>query len=393
MHLAVGIASAPGGSGATDPGTGGGLAASRDPGASPGAGAAGRSGVPQAHAHHAGGIAGGTTGAWYRIQSIVEGSRGGSADADYALVLPAVLNAAAHRRSFIAGWLSRGGGAPLELVTNAGLFPVPGATPAGAGRHSGRGQVAAGDRGSGRPDDGTLPGPDSLVVPDPAVVPDDRQGPIELLFPWGARGTEIPGGLLGDLDRLVWAPCALRLAPPLRAQDAHGPDGAGTGHPAAGAIGGRAFYGGPAAGSAYPGQGMSGATLFETALTTLMGRPFGWLVVADPGDSIEAEIVELRTRLTVLRRYEEERARFEAERAQRRLAELDAYREAGLWNVRVLAGAADLSSHPYRLRIAGGAMELADALAARISDPADGAQVPHAVTAGTLAALTGLPRL
>src|SRR5579875_2745638 len=369
MHLAVGIASAPGGSGATDPGTGGGLAASRDPGASPGAGAAGRSGVPQAHAHHAGGIAGGTTGAWYRIQSIVEGSRGGSADADYALVLPAVLNAAAHRRSFIAGWLSRGGGAPLELVTNAGPFPVPGATPAGAGRHSGRGQVAAGDRGSGRPDDGTLPGPDSLVVPDPAVVPDDRQGPIELLFPWGARGTEIPGGLLGDLDRLVWAPCALRLAPPLRAQDAHGPDGAGTGHPAAGAIGGRAFYGGPAAGSAYPGQGMSGATLFETALTTLMGRPFGWLVVADPGDSIEAEIVELRTRL----------------------AELDAYREAGLWNVRVLAGAAtpeelslivpvlvgsaDLSSHPYRLRIAGGAMELADALAARISDPADGAQV------------------
>ena len=52
---------------------------------------------------------------------------GGSAERDYASVLPAVLNAAMHRRPFVAGWLSRGGGAPLELITNAGPLPEPGA--------------------------------------------------------------------------------------------------------------------------------------------------------------------------------------------------------------------------------------------------------------------------
>ena len=45
-----------------------------------------------------------------------------------------------------------------------------------------------------------------------------------------------------------------------------------------------------------------------------MGRPFGWLVVAEPTDLIEAEIAELRTQLNVLRRYEEERARLDVER-------------------------------------------------------------------------------
>ena len=111
-------------------------------------------------------------------------------------------------------------------------------------------------------------------------------------------------------------------------------------------------------------------TLFESALQTLMGRPFGWLIVADPTDLLDAETAELRNQLTVLRRYEDEHARFEAGRAERRLAELDAFREAGLWNVRVLAGAAteqdlrliapvlvgsaDLSAHPYRLRCPDG---------------------------------------
>src|SRR5258707_14013850 len=139
-----------------------------------------------------------------------------------------------------------------------------------------------------------------------------------------------------------------------------------------------------------------------------MARPFGWLVVAEPSDLIDAEITELRTQLNVLRRYDEEHSRFDVSRAERRLAELDAFREAGLWNVRVLAGAAtaeelrliapvlvgsvDLAAHPYRLRSAEQPRDLADALAAKLADPVDGAQVPFAATAGALAALTGLPR-
>src|SRR5258707_2106617 len=139
-----------------------------------------------------------------------------------------------------------------------------------------------------------------------------------------------------------------------------------------------------------------------------MARPFGWLVVAEPSDLIDAEITELRTQLNVLRRYDEEHSRFDVSRAERRLAELDAFREAGLWNVRVLAGAAtaeelrlitpvlvgsvDLAAHPYRLRSAEEPRDLADALAAKLADPVDGAQVPFAATAGALAALTAVPR-
>ena len=151
------------------------------------------------------------------------------------------------------------------------------------------------------------------------------------------------------------------------------------------------------------------ATLFESALTTLISRPFGWLVVAEPTARLDAETADLRTQLNVLRRYDEEHARFDADRAQRRLAELDAFREAGLWNVRVLAGAAtedelrliapvlvgsiDLGAHPYRLRSVAGARDLADALVTKHLDASDGAEVPFAATAGALVALTGLPRL
>jgi hypothetical protein len=58
----------------------------------------------------------------------------------------------------------------------------------------------------------------------------------------------------------------------------------------------------------------------------------------------------------------------------------------------VLVGSVDLHAHPYRLRSAEGARDLADALGAKLADPADGSQVPFAATAGALAALTGLPR-
>jgi hypothetical protein len=294
------------------------------------------------------GIGGGAAGLWYQVRSVSAGSLGGTADSDYASVLPAALNAARHRRPFIAGWLSRGGGAPLELITNAGPLP-PARPPAG--------QETAPDEPAG-----TGPG-------------------TEMLFPWGGRGVPVGGNMLADLDQLVWAPCPGRQVP---------------------------LAGGPGSAPGAPGPGAVPPTLFETALQTLMGRPFGWLIVADPTDQLDAETAELRNQLTLLRRYEEENARFEASRAEGRLAELDAYREAGLWNVRVLAGAAseqdlrliapvlvgaaDLNAHPYRLRCPEGSQEFADVLAARFADQADGSMVPFAATAGALAALTGLPR-
>src|SRR5258708_21493354 len=73
------------------------------------------------------GIGGGAAGQWSRVQAMTaDGRRGATAERDYASVLPAVLNAALHRRPFVAGWLSRGGGEPLELITNAGPLPEPG---------------------------------------------------------------------------------------------------------------------------------------------------------------------------------------------------------------------------------------------------------------------------
>src|SRR6266536_556171 len=313
------------------------------------------------------GIGGGTAGPWYRVLAITPGGNGrGSAEQDYVEILPAALNAATHRRPFIAGWLSRGGGAPLELITNAG--PLPAAAPAGsAGRHHGI---------AGRA---------------------DGRATAELLFPAGGRGMPMADDWLADLDQLVWAACPARQAPPLAG-----------GHDQRGSSRGQAQHEQGQRGSQRADAGDGHVPLFESTLTSLMARPFGWLVVAEPTDLIDAEIAELRTQLNVLRRYEEERARLDVERSERRLAELDAFREAGLWNVRVLAGAASeqelsllapvlvgsvgLGCHPYRLRSGEGVHELADALVVKLADERDGAQVPFAATAGVLAALTGLPR-
>ncbi len=62
---------------------------------------------------------------WYRVVAIPDTPYGGTAERDYASVLPAVLDAAKNRRPFVVGWFSRGGGAPLELFTNAGPLPPP----------------------------------------------------------------------------------------------------------------------------------------------------------------------------------------------------------------------------------------------------------------------------
>ncbi|WP_433512991.1 ATP-binding protein [Nonomuraea sp. CA-143628] len=288
------------------------------------------------------------SGPWYRIQSIAAPSRSSSAEWDFVTVLPAVLSAAQRDRPFVIGWLSRGSGAPLELITNAGPLSPP--------------------RQPRRATD----------------APGAPAGPQPLLFPGGARGVQLDEEYLADLADLVWTPCPGRQAPPL---------------------GGRREFGG-----LEPDE-LKRPTLFEATLVTLMSRPFAWLVVAEPTDLLDAEVAHLRTQLNVLRQYGDasERSRFDAERAERRMQELDAFREAGLWNVRVLAGGAtaeelrqiapvlvgsvEMSHHPYRLRSAQGAVYgLSEALALTMQDPADGAAAPFAATAGALAALAGLPR-
>ncbi|NUT12517.1 MAG: ATP-binding protein, partial [Nonomuraea sp.] len=284
------------------------------------------------------------SGPWYRIQSIAAPSRSSSAEWDFVTVLPAVLSAAQRDRPFVIGWLSRGSGAPLELITNAGPLSPP--------------------RQPRRATD----------------VPESPSGPQPLLFPGGARGIQLDEEYLADLADLVWTPCPGRQAPPLGGR-------------------GREFAG-------FDPDELKRPTLFESTLVTLMSRPFAWLVVAEPTDLLDAEVAHLRTQLNVLRQYGDasERSRFDAERAERRMQELDAFREAGLWNVRVLAGGAtaeelrqiapvlvgsvEMSHHPYRLRSAHGAVyALPEALAITMQDPADGAAAPFAATAGALAAL------
>jgi hypothetical protein len=291
------------------------------------------------HASPAGAQWAGLPGPWYRVQAIPAPERTPSAEWDFVAVLPAVLSAARQGRPFVIGWLSPGGGAPLELITNAG--PV---MPSAGG----------------------------------------QQG---LLFPPGARGAPIGVDWLDRAARMVWTHCPGRQAPPLRADQPE-------------SIAMRKDW------SMRP-------TLFESALVTLLSRPFGWLVIADRGaeDAIDREIRDLQ--------FEQQRAsradhlKLEADQAERRIAELETFGEAGLWNVRVLAGAAtpeelgqiapvlvgsvEMSHHPYRLRSGLRVTGFAEALAAEAQiagarPGAPGFRSPFAVTAGALPALAGLPR-
>jgi hypothetical protein len=208
----------------------------------------------------------------------------GSAEHDFLDILPAASAAARAGRPFVAGWLCRAAGAPLEFITNAALpKPEPG-------------------NGCARPG----PGADSCCA-----LPGPQAGnACTLLFPPGARGGPAADWVTA-CGTLVWAPCPGRQALPL------------LGEPA------------PAA-AREPGQ----PGRFESALAAARGRPFGWLVVAEPTGLLDAEEARLRAQVTVLRQHDEERLRSGTDKAKRRLAELDAFREAGLWSVRVLAGAA-----------------------------------------------------
>ncbi|TNY36776.1 ATP-binding protein [Thermomonospora catenispora] len=271
------------------------------------------------------------SGPWYRITAVPAAEREASAEWDFVTVLPAALSARQQGRAFVVGWLSRGGGAPLELITNAG--------PVGEG-HEG------------------------------------------LLFPNGARGVRVGDEWLRQAERMVWVRCPGRAAPPV-----------------------------------HRGTDRQGPTLFESTLVTLMDRPFGWIVVAEPADErlIDQEMRDLQHELRILRRGEDEQARLAVERANRRLAELDAFHQAGLWHVRVLAGAAspqelariapvlvgsmELTRHPYRLRAWYGSGRLHEMLQPTTPPPASHRNVsdaelryPFTATAGPLAALAGLPR-
>ncbi len=268
------------------------------------------------------GVTGGLQGPWYRIQSILSPARGASAEWDFVTVLPAVLSAAQSGRPFVVGWMSRGGGAPLELITNAGPL-----TPSA----------------------------------------DRQQG---LLFPHGARGVEIGDEWLADASTMTWSRCPARQAPPL-----------------------------------ISARGDTGPSLFESTLVTLMGRPFGWLVIAEQcGEQVlKDEVTDLQYELQMQRRGDDELA---VERLERRMAELDAFQEAGLWNVRVLAGAESvreldqiapvlvgsvgMSHHPYRLRSGERSVRFHEALHVDTQD--HDLKSPFIATAGTLAALAGLPR-
>jgi uncharacterized protein len=293
----------------------------------------------------------GGAGPWFRVVSLTAARPTGPPEQDFAAILPAALAAAARDRPFVAGWLSRGAGSPLELITNAAASQPDQPPPGG---------------------------------PHPAGQP--------LLYPPGSRGVPAGAGWLAAWDSLVWVLCPARQAPPL------------------------ADPGAPLARPEPPQP-----TLFESALAALAGRPFGWLVVAEPTGLLGTEIAELRTQVNVLRRHDEEQSRFGAERTERRLAELDAFAEAGLWDVRVIAGAAtqteaaqlapvlvgsvDVSHHPYRLVTGRVPYRLAEALRARTAGPSETAgapetadspgeaRAPFPATAGVLAALTGLPNL
>src|SRR5258706_12155545 len=118
---------------------------------------------------------------------------------------------------------------------------------------------------------------------------------------------------MADLDAMVWAPCpgrqgaVLPVDPAAQRSPSWSPGGlGGFGQPAGRGLAGVPWLGG--------GTGLAAAapTLFEAALTTLMTRPFGWLVVAEPTDLIDAEIAELRSELNVLRRFDKEQSRLAA---------------------------------------------------------------------------------
>ena len=296
------------------------------------------------------------------------------AHGDLAAMRPAADDLAMAGRAIVIGWLSRGDGAPLELITTMGgqadhaagsrarpagpavISPAEGAAPLLSGGAVADVPPAA---GIGRGKHAAPPRISVAPVPEP------------LLFPPGAWGLPVAAGCADDLDRLVWVPClAVRGLGPQRPEPVSGP------------------------------------TLFETALVALMRRPFGWLVVAEPASPDEAAGAREAGAREGGDPGEEGDHHEEGGRC---LAERHGGGDSRLWRVRVLAGASgpdeldvlapllagsvELGPHPFRLRSDTGAESLEEVLSVQRHDPGDGAQSPFLVTAGALALLAGLPRL
>ena len=196
-------------------------------------------------------------GPWWHVLSTTAPDTAAQAHGDLAAMRPAADDLAMAGRAIVIGWLSRGDGAPLELITTMGgqadqaagsrarpagpavrISPAEGAAPLLSGGAVADVPPAA---GIGRGKHAAPPRISVAPVPEP------------LLFPPGAWGLPVAAGCADDLDRLVWVPClAVRALGPQRPEPVSGP------------------------------------TLFETALVALMRRPFGWLVVAEPASPDEA---------------------------------------------------------------------------------------------------------
>ena len=58
-------------------------------------------------------------GPWFRVVSLTAPRPAGSAEQDFVSILPAALAAVGRGCPLVVGWLSRGVGSPLELITNA----------------------------------------------------------------------------------------------------------------------------------------------------------------------------------------------------------------------------------------------------------------------------------
>jgi hypothetical protein len=227
--------------------------------------------------------------------------------------------------SLVIGWLSRGDGAPLELITTIG--------PADPG---GEGGVPAAGTATARTVAGTPA--TALTVPQDSHAAPPRAGarpePRPLPFPAGAWGVRMAAGCADDLDRFVWAPClAVRDPCPARTEPTAGPG------------------------------------LFETALTALMRRSFGWLVVAERAHTSEPERCSVRVLV-----------------GASGPDELDVLAP-------LLTGSAETGVPSYRLRSGTGTLSLAEALSSSQHGRDDGARSPFRVSPAALTALAGLPRL
>ncbi len=227
-------------------------------------------------------------------------------------------------------------------------------------------------------------GPVQVLAAGPALAAWSDRGAALLTLPAGGQGTAIGGRAAAGLAERL--PCWMRIA--------------GT---ADGLLAGPAAAGDQA--------GMVRPTLDDGLLATWPG-PFGWLLVAEPVPAAELdELLAAAARaLGSGQKYDSPKAQLTVRRLEQRHLELGRSRAAGLWHVRLLAGAAtreaaaqvaglvcasaDLADLPYALQPlpgCGGAAEALDAAGpARAEDPAE--PVPSCPFAGSSALLAALAR-